>query len=54
MSSRFYRSFEEFAREEIRPLTRVGWSLDELDIDSDLASENFAFDNDKDKDEDEE
>ncbi len=45
MSSRFYQSFEEFAREEIRPMTRAGWSVDELDIDADLASEDFKFDN---------
>lgn len=46
MSSRFYRSFEEFAREEIRPMTKAGWSLDELDIDGDLSSDTLSFDKD--------
>ncbi|MBI5513989.1 MAG: hypothetical protein HY909_09490 [Deltaproteobacteria bacterium] len=54
MSSRFYRSFEEFAREEIRPLTRAGWSMDELDIDTGLGSEDLDFGNGKDNEEDEE
>lgn len=26
----FYRSFEEFEREELRPSTKVGFSLDDL------------------------
>jgi hypothetical protein len=41
--SRFYGSFEEFAREEIRPMHRVGWSVTELDIDSDLTTEELNF-----------
>ncbi|MFO0627277.1 MAG: hypothetical protein U0325_16830 [Polyangiales bacterium] len=41
--SRFYGSFEEFAREEIRPMQRVGWSVNDLDIDADLASEELNF-----------
>jgi hypothetical protein len=55
MSSRFYRSFEEFARDEIRPVaSRVGWSLDDLDFDSEMQNENFAFDDKDDADDDEE
>ncbi len=42
--SRFYGSFEEFAREELRPATRVGWSLDDLDIDADTARQDILFD----------
>jgi|LNFM01.1.fsa_nt_gb hypothetical protein len=34
-----YRSFEEFNREEIRPTTRIGFSLDELDIDNGYCEE---------------
>jgi hypothetical protein len=34
-----YRSFEEFTREEIRPASRIGFSLDELDIDNDYFEE---------------
>jgi hypothetical protein len=52
MSSRYYRSFEEFAREEIRPVaSRVGWSLEDLDFESELPTEDFAF---KDSDDDDE
>jgi hypothetical protein len=54
MASRFYRSFEEFAREEIRPLTRAGWSMDELDIDAGLGSEDLDFGSDRADDEEEE
>jgi len=54
MASRFYRSFEEFAREEIRPMNRAGWSVDELDIDSDLATEGFMFDDQDSGDDDDE
>ncbi len=54
MSSRFYRSFEEFARDEIRPgASRIGWSLDELDFDSELQTDDFAFDDKDDADDDE-
>jgi len=42
--SRFYGSFEEFAREELRPATRVCWSLDDLDIDADTARQDILFD----------
>lgn len=49
--SRFYRSFEEFAREEIRPQYRAGWSLDELDIDNQYSEEVEADDDDEDDDE---
>jgi hypothetical protein len=48
-----YKSFDEFTREEIRPLTRVGFSLDEFDID-DHYQEDFLFDNASDDDDDEE
>lgn len=41
--SRFYGSFEEFAREEIRPMTRANWSVDDLDIDADLSTEELNF-----------
>lgn len=51
--SRFYQSFEEFAREEIRPQYRAGWSLDELDIDSQYAEE-IENNANEDEDEDEE
>lgn len=54
MSSRFYRSFEEFAREEIRPMTRANWSVDDLDIDSNLGGEDFSFAESDDDDADEE
>ncbi len=50
MSSKYYRSFEEFARDEIRPgASRIGWSLDDLDFESEMQTEGFAF-NDKDDD----
>lgn len=52
--SRFYGSFEEFAREEIRPgASRVGWSLDDLDFESELPTEDFAFEAKDDGDDDE-
>mgnify|MGYP000880861590 CR=1 FL=1 len=54
MSSRYYRSFEEFAREEIRPMTRVGWSLDDLDFGAEMANEDFAFRDGGDDDDDDE
>ncbi len=37
--SRFYRSFEEFAREELSADSRAGWSIDELEIDQDHGGE---------------
>lgn len=43
MNSKYYRSFEEFAREEIRPMSKIGWSLSELDFDAELQTEDFAF-----------
>jgi hypothetical protein len=46
-----YRSYEEFTREEIGARTRVGFSLDELDIDTGFA-EDFSF-NDRDDADDE-
>lgn len=51
-----YRSFEEFAREEIRPSKRIGFSLDELDIDNGYC-EDLSFSDAEDswdEDEDEE
>lgn len=51
MSSRYYRSFEEFAREEIRPMSRIGWSLEELDFDTELQTEDFRFAEEVDEDE---
>ncbi len=55
MNSRFYRSFEEFARDEIRPgASRVGWSLDDLDFGSEVQSEDFAFDDKEDADDEDE
>lgn len=39
---RSYRSFEEFTREEVGARTRVGFSLDDIDIDSGFA-EDFVF-----------
>lgn len=41
--SRFYRSYEEFAREELKPYSRIGFSMDELDIDNGYQ-EDFLFD----------
>ncbi|MFO0556558.1 MAG: hypothetical protein U0269_00935 [Polyangiales bacterium] len=50
-----YRSFEEFSREEIRPTTRIGFSLDELDIDNGYCEElTFSDSEDSWDDEDEE
>ncbi len=40
---RVYKSFDEFQREEIRPLTRVGFSIDEFEI-NDHYQEDFLFD----------
>lgn len=53
MNSKYYRSFEEFAREEIRPMSKIGWSLEELDFDSELQTEDFAFAEDKSDDDEE-
>ena len=44
MRPSFYRSFEEFEREELRPGNRVGFSLDEF-------IEETAFDGELDVDE---
>ncbi|MEZ4393119.1 MAG: hypothetical protein R3A48_18685 [Polyangiales bacterium] len=52
--SRFYGSFEEFAREEIRPLHRVGWCAADLDIDSDLGTEELNFESEDEDFEDDE
>jgi hypothetical protein len=54
MNSKFYRSFEEFAREEIRPMSKIGWSLEELDFHSEVQSDELNFsgeDSDSDDDE---
>ena len=53
MSSRFYQSFEEFAREEIRPMSKVGWSLDDIDFEAEMQTEMFSF-KDEDSDDEEE
>jgi hypothetical protein len=50
---RSYKSFDEFQREEIRPLTRVGFSIDEFDID-DHYQEDFLFDSASSDDDDDE
>ena len=47
-----YKSFEEFTREEIRPLTRVGFSIDEFEIDNHFQDDFLFSEQDKD-DEDE-
>jgi hypothetical protein len=47
-----YRSFDEFAREELRPLTRVGFSIDEFDIDNHYQDD-FLFDDAADDDDEE-
>jgi hypothetical protein len=47
MRPSFYRSFEEFEREELRPGNRIGFSLDDL-------IEETAFDGELDVDEEEE
>ncbi|MDP3275907.1 MAG: hypothetical protein Q8Q09_11970 [Deltaproteobacteria bacterium] len=47
-----YRSYEEFAREEIRPGSRIGFSLDELDIENSY-DEDFSFSDKESLDEDE-
>jgi hypothetical protein len=49
-----YRSFEEFAREEIRPSTRIGFSLDELDIDNGYSEDLTFSDSEASWDEDDE
>lgn len=46
-----YQSFDEFTREELRPSTRVGFSIDEFDIDNDYKDD-FLFDNSADDDDD--
>ncbi len=51
-ASRFYSSFEEFARDEIRPGYRVGWSMDELEIDSTIVEDLDLDDEDEDYEED--
>lgn len=48
--SRVYKSFDEFAREELRPLTRIGFSIDEFDIDNHYE-EDFLFDEQNEDDE---
>ena len=50
---RSYKSYDEFTREEIRPLTRVGFSIDEFDIDSHYQ-EDFLFDKANDDDDEDE
>lgn len=42
--SRFYRSFEEFAREELKPSNRIGWSMDDLESEADNHREEVLFD----------
>lgn len=42
--SRFYRSFEEFAREELKPSNRIGWSMDDLESEADNQREEVLFD----------
>ena len=54
MNSKYYRSFEEFAREEIRPMSKIGWSLAELDVDAELQTEDFAFADDNESGDDDE
>src|SRR5688572_30706749 len=49
---RSYRSYDEFTREEIRPLSRVGFSIDEFDIDNHYQEE-ILFDQASDDDDDE-
>ena len=46
---RSYKTFDEFRREEIRPMTRVGFSIDEFEIESQYQ-EDFLFDRDDDDD----
>jgi hypothetical protein len=41
--SRAYSTFAEFEREEIRPMMRIGWSVDEIE---DASGEDFDFDPD--------
>ena len=50
--SRFYRSFEDFARDEIAPGNRVGWSMDELEIESTIVEDLNLDDEDEDYEED--
>jgi hypothetical protein len=50
--SRFYSSFEEFARDEIAPGNRVGWSMDELEIESTAVEELNLDDEDEEYEED--
>jgi hypothetical protein len=38
-----YQSFDDFAREELRPLTRVGFSIDDFEIDTHYQDD-FLFD----------
>jgi hypothetical protein len=41
--SRAYSTFADFEREEIRPMMRIGWSVDEIE---DASGEDFDFDSD--------
>lgn len=42
----FYRSFEEFEREELRPGSRIGFSLDDLIEETNFDGE-LDFDNEE-------
>ncbi|MBK8696136.1 MAG: hypothetical protein IPN17_28695 [Deltaproteobacteria bacterium] len=50
--SRFYRSFEDFARDEIALGNRVGWSMDELEIESTIVEDLNLDDEDEDYEDD--
>ena len=41
--SRAYSTFADFEREEIRPMMRIGWSVDEIE---DASGEVYDFDTD--------
>ncbi len=41
--SRAYSTFADFEREEIRPMMRIGWSVDEIE---DASGEEYDFDTD--------
>ncbi len=43
MNGKSYRSFEEFTREEIQPSNRIGFSIDEFDIET-RYDEDLFFD----------
>ena len=51
--TKFYRSFDEFHREEIRPLTQIGFSIDEFEIDNGFQDD-FLFAEQEDEEEEEE